>query len=77
MCSEALGVSFRVEGENLRVRDIVSGQDHAWVEELQRNSKVDKAKIRATQARADAEAEARRQAEIRISELVALLRQSS
>ena len=77
MCSEALGVSFRVEGENLRVRDIVSGQDHAWVEELQRNSKVDNAKIRATQARADAEAEARRQAEIRISELVALLRQSS
>ena len=68
VCSEALGVSFRVEGENLRVRSSTSGRDYAWIEENPRN-------LEAIEARADAEATARRQAEMRVRELEALLRQ--
>ena len=83
-CSKALGVSFRVEGENLRVRNLASGQDYAWVEKLQRDSKVAKARAaaeaearRQAESKAEGEGEARRQAEMRNAELQALLRQRS
>ena len=68
VCSEALGVSFRVQGENLRVRSLTSGRDYGWIEENPRN-------LEAIEARADAEATARQQAEMRVRELEALLRQ--
>ena len=122
VCSTSLGVSFRVEGENLRVRSLATGLDYAWIKENPRNfaaaqataqaaqatAQAAQARAEATEARAeteiaaaqaraeatearakteiadaksaaqartDAEAEARRQAEMRIAELEALLRQ--
>ena len=80
--STALGVSLRVEGKNLRVRSLESGQDYAWIEENRRiveaaqaRAEAAQAKADAAQARAEAEAEARRRAEARTEELEALLRQ--
>ena len=94
VCSEALGVSFRVEGENLRLRNLATGQDYPWMEENSRNVKAIRAEneafraqneafraeneaVRAEnevfRARADADAETQRQAEMRIAELEALL----
>lgn len=80
--SVALGVSLRVEGENLRLRSLASGQDYAWIEEYPRTIEAAQAdvaaaqaQVAAAQAKADAEAEARRQVEIRNAELEALLRQ--
>ena len=88
VCSEALGVSLRAEGANLRLRSLATGQDYAWTEEHSgtiravraraeaAEAKVEAAgaKVEAAEARAEAEAEARRQAEMRIAELEALLR---
>ena len=122
VCSEALGVSFRVEGKNLRVRNLATGQDYAWIEENRRNLEAVQAdaqvareetqaareetqaarketqaarketqtarkeaqtarkeaqtareETQAAQAWAEAEAEARRQLEMRYAELEALL----
>ena len=75
VCSEALGVSFRVAGENLRVRSLASGRDYAWIEENPRKLEAIEARADAEATRADAEATARRQAEMRVRELEALLRQ--
>ena len=70
--STALGVSLRVEGANLRLRNLASGHDYAWIEENRRNFEAAEARAeagaeaaQAAQARADAEAEARRRAEAR------------
>ncbi len=80
--STVLGVSLRVEGENLRLRSLASGRDYAWIEENPRNFEAAEARVEAAEARAEAarataaaEAEARRQAETRNAELEALLRQ--
>ena len=80
--SAALGVSLRVEGQNLRLRSLASGRDYAWIEEFpgtiesaRAEVAAAQAEVAAAQARADAEAEARRQAEMRNAELEALLRQ--
>ena len=88
--SIALGVSMRVEGTNLRVRSLESGQEYLWVEEIRRTVVSAEAKIesaeaqaqaaqaraQAAQARVEAETEVRRRAEARIAELEALLGQS-
>ncbi len=58
LLSARLGVELRVEGTNLRVRNAVTGREYAWNEEIPRNTE-------ATEARAEAEAEARRQSEAR------------
>ena len=73
--SAALGVSLRVEGENLRIRSLASGQDYAWIEENPRNLEAAQARIEAAEARIEAAVEARRQVEMRNAELEALLRQ--
>ena len=87
--STALGVSFRVEGKNLRLRNLESGQEYGWIEEQGQiaeaaQAKVDaahadaiaaKARAEAAEAIAAAEAEARRQAEAHNAELEALLRE--
>ena len=73
MCSDTLRVSFRTSGENLPVRDLASGQDYTRVEELQRNSRVDKAEVQAASARTAAEAEVGRQTEMRNAKLELLL----
>ena len=80
--SPALGVSFRVEGKNLRLRSLGTGEDYRWIEEINRNRESAKARIEAAQAklqaakaRAAAEAIARREVEKRIAELEALVRQ--
>ena len=75
VCSTALGVSFRVEGENLRLRSLATGLDYAWIEENSRNFEAARAEAQAARARADAGTEALRQAEMRIAELEDLLRQ--
>lgn len=89
--STALEVSLRVEGANLRLRSLASGQDYPWIEEYPRILEAAEARVqaaearvqaaeariradRAARARADSEAAARRQVEIRNSELEALLR---
>ena len=116
VCSEALGVSLRAEGANLRLRSLATGQDYAWTEEhsgtiravraevegaeaqveavrvraegAEARAEAAEAKVEAVRARAEAaeanaegaesraeaEAEARRQGEMRIAELEALLR---
>ena len=66
--STTLGVSLRVEGTNLRVRSLESGQDYAWIEE---NRRI----VEALQARSEPEAGARQRAEAHVAELEALLRQ--
>lgn len=79
VCSEALGVSFRIEGENLRLRNFATGLDYPWMDENSQNVKALRAENEALRAeneafraRADA-AEAQRQAEMHIAELEALL----
>ena len=52
--STALGVSLRVEGTNLRLRSLASGQDYAWIEENPRNSEAARAEADAARAEADA-----------------------
>ena len=87
VCSTALGVSFRVEGKNLRLHSLATGHDYVWIEENSRSitaigeqtqairaeTEAIRAENQVLRARADAAAEARRQAEIRIAELEALL----
>ncbi len=68
--SRAVGVSMRVEGTNLRVRSLSTGQDYAWIEEQRRIDEAARADTEA--ARAEAEA-----AKARLAELEALLRQRS
>ena len=69
----ALGVSFRVEGENLRVRSLATGPDYAWTEGNSRDFEAVRADAQISLAKADAAAEAHRQAEQHNAELVALL----
>ena len=66
--STTLGVSLRVEGTNLRVRSLESGQDYAWIEEsprivesLQARAEAAQDEAGAAQARAEA-AQARAEA---------------
>ena len=75
VCSKALGVSLRVEGENLRLRSLATGQDYPWMEEHSRIVEAAEARAEAAQATAEAEAKARRDLERRNLELEALLRQ--
>ena len=75
VCSKALGVSLRVEGANLRLRSLATGRDYPWMEEHSRIVEAAEARADAAQARADTEAETRRQLEMRNAELEALLRQ--
>ena len=60
--SSALGVSLRVEGANLRLSSLESGQDYVWTEEHSRKF--------------EAQAEELRQAKARVAELEALLEQN-
>ncbi len=80
--STALGVSLRVEGTNLRVRSLETGEDYLWVEEQHRALEAAKSVAeseaearRRAEAIAESEAEARRRAEARTAELEALLLQ--
>ena len=52
--SSALGVSLRVEGTNLRLRGLESGQDYSWTEEHRRI--VEAVQVGAEAARAEANA---------------------
>ena len=73
LLSRRLSVSLRCEGDKLRVRDLASGQDYAWIGE---NLELLQAEIEGRQreaASADREAEAKRRAEARVAELEALL----
>ena len=77
--SERLGVSLRAEGAKIRVRDLASGEDYSWAEELdeereadrdarrQAESRAETAELRAETAelRAETEAEARRKSDLR------------
>ena len=63
--SEAIGVSFRPEGSFLRVRDLRSGKDYRWHTELVTQADADAEARRQAEERAAREAEARRQAEER------------
>ena len=79
--SEVLGVSFRPEGELLRVRDLGSGKDYPWLEEwrpereakeaalVRAEERADRERERADRERerADREAAARRSAEARLA----------
>ena len=58
--SAALGVSLRVEGKNLRLRSLESGQEYGWIEEQGQMAEAAQAKLDA--AHADAKA-ARAEAE--------------
>ncbi|MDE0620502.1 MAG: Uma2 family endonuclease [Bryobacterales bacterium] len=87
LLSRRLGVSLRCEGDKLRVRDLASGQDYAWIGENQellqaeiesrrrQAARADREAARADReaARADREAEAKRRAEARVAELEVLL----
>ena len=77
--SERLGVSLRSEGAKIRVRDLASGEDYPWAEEIDEEREADRkarrqaelraeaAELRAEAAelRADTEAEARRKSDMR------------
>ena len=63
VCSTSLGVSFRVEGKNLRVRSLATGLDYAWIKENPRNLAAAQATAQAARARAEA-TEARAETEI-------------
>ena len=52
--STALGVSLQVEGANLRVRSMESGQQYMWIEEQRRIVDAERAKSAAAQADAKA-----------------------
>ncbi len=52
--SQALGVSMRVEGTNLRLRSLATGQDYAWIEENPGIVEGTKAEAQAAKARAQA-----------------------
>ena len=75
VCSATLGVSFRVAGKNLRLRNLATGREYAWIEENCRNFEAAEARAESAEATADAEAKARRQVEMRNAELEAILRQ--
>ena len=53
VCSTALGVSFRVEGKNLRLRNLASGQDYAWIEENPRNFEALEVRVEALEVRVE------------------------
>ena len=61
--STRLGVSLRVEGSKLRVRNLVTGRDYAWVDEIPRFRRAEARATQAAHAKAEAEAEARQRAE--------------
>ncbi len=79
LLSVSLGVEMRVEGENVRVRDPVTGTEYPWMDEIPRNTKaaalrlkaevearrLADARAEAEAARAETEAEARRRSEAR------------
>ena len=69
----ALGVSLRVEGENLRVRSLATGPDYAWTEGNSRDFEAVRADAQIPRAKSDAAAEEHRQAELCNAELGALL----
>ncbi len=52
--STALGVSLRVEGKNLRLRSLESGQEYWWMEEQGQIAEAAQAKLDAAQAAAEA-----------------------
>ena len=68
----ALGVSYRGEGENLRARSLAAGPDFAWTEGNSRDFEAVRADARIPRAKADAAAEAHRQAELCNAELEVL-----
>ena len=82
--SERLGVSLRAEGAKIRVRDLASGEDYPWAEEIDEEREADHKARRQAESRAEtaelrakSEAEASRKVEARIAELEALLGQAS
>ncbi len=52
--STALGVSLRVEGKNLRLRSLGSGQEYGWIEEQGQIAEAAQANVDAAQADANA-----------------------
>ncbi len=60
--STMLGVSLRVEGENLRLRSLASGRAYAWIEENPGNLEAAEARVAAAEAKVEA-AESRLEAE--------------
>ena len=80
LVSERLGVTLRPEGAHIRVRNLETGNDYPWHGELsdkyQALSKTNqalKAQVRRADHRAEAEMQARREAEAEIERLKALL----
>ena len=71
--SEVLGLDLRVEGDRLRFRDPVSGEDLRTLEEAETARREEAAARRESEIRLAQEAAARRAAEARVSEFRARL----
>ena len=55
LLSKTLGVSLRVAGPLIRVRNLMTGEDYRSHREMRTESKADKARAEAEKARAEAE----------------------
>ncbi len=74
--SEALGVTLRVEGSNLRLRNMATGMDYPWVEEFSGLFSAKDEALRRARQETQAKDEALRRVEARVAELEALHRQT-